>query len=197
MRRFNDRLFPFLLLAGAVAPVLAAQPGPGDKAPDFSLSSLRGSTVTLSEVTAKGAAVLLVLRGFPGYQCPICNRQVQDFLTNADAFVAAGARVVMVYPGPAGDLDARAAEFTAGKEMPEHIEFLLDPGYKFTNLYGLRWDEPRETAYPSTFVIDRRGVVRFARISKTHGGRTSAAEVIAFLSKLKAAFLGTSERALR
>ncbi len=63
---------------------------------------------------------------------------------------------------------------------------LIDPGYKFTNLYGLRWDAPDETAYPSAFLIDRSGVVFFAKISREHGGRTTAAAIMDVLSKLKA-----------
>jgi alkyl hydroperoxide reductase subunit AhpC len=61
----------------------------------------------------------------------------------------------------------------------------LDPDYTFTLRYGLRWDAPRETAYPSTFVIDRGGVVRFALVSRTHDGRAPAADVLAVLAGLK------------
>ena len=50
--------------------------------------------------------------------------------------------------------------------------------------YGLRWDAPSETAYPATFVIDRSGTVRFAQISRVHGGRTPAADVLAALVAL-------------
>jgi len=46
------------------------------KGPDFKLSTPEGKTVQLSEVEAKGPVVLVVLRGYPGYQCPYCNRQV-------------------------------------------------------------------------------------------------------------------------
>jgi hypothetical protein len=34
-------------------------------------------------------------------------------------------------------------------------------------------------------VIDRAGVVRYALVSKTHGGRSLAADVLAELTKLK------------
>ena len=40
------------------------------------------------------------------------------------------------------------------------------------------WDAPRETAYPSTFVIDQGGVIRFAKVSKSHGGRAATGEVL-------------------
>jgi peroxiredoxin len=162
---------------------LAGVPGEGDKAPDFAITSLRGKTVRLSEAVSKGPVVLVVLRGYPGYQCPICNWQVQEFLGSAQGFSDVGAQVVMVYPGPPQDLGTRAQQFTADKKFPGNFELLLVPGYEFTNLYGLRWDAPRETAYPSTFLIDQRGVVSFAKISKSHGDRTRAANPIELLKK--------------
>jgi len=170
-----------LFLAGLAAAALP--PGVGDRAPDFALQSLRGETVRLSQVTAKGPVVLIVLRGFPGYQCPICNRQVREFLGEAKAFTGAGAQVVMIYPGPGQDLKSRAEEFTADKTFPDNFHLLLDPDYQFTNLYRLRWNAPRETAYPSTLLIDRKGMVFFARISDSHGGRATAAEVLEALGK--------------
>lgn len=92
----------------------------------------------------------------------------------------------MVYPGPSQDLGQRATEFVADKKLPANFDLLMDPGYKFTDLYGLRWDAPDETAYPSTFLIDRSGVVFFEKISREHGGRTTAAEIMDVLTKLKA-----------
>ncbi len=129
----------------------------GEKARDFTLTTMQGKKVSLSEVTAKGDVVLIVLRGYPGYQCPFCTRQVQEFVSAADRFQKAGAEVVFIYPGPPDDLASKAAESAAGKTLPEHFMMLLDPGYEFTNLYGLRWDAPKETAYPSTFLLNKKG----------------------------------------
>ena len=55
---------------------------------------------------------------------------------------------------------------------------VTDPDYAFINSYGLRWDEKNETAYPSTFVIGKDKIVRFAKISKTHGDRAKTADVL-------------------
>ena len=88
---------------------------------------------------------------------------------------------------PAQDLDAKANEFLADKKLPDNFHLLLDPGYEFTNLYGLRWDAPRETAYPSTFLIDHQGVIFFSKVVKEHGGRTTAAEILDAMPKRKAA----------
>jgi peroxiredoxin len=152
----------------------AAPPKTGDKAPDFTLKTLDDQTVRLTDLTATSKVVLVVLRGWPGYQCPLCTRQVQDYIASASGFATAKARVVMVYPGPADDLKAHAAEFLQNKQWPKAFVYVTDPGFTMVNAYGLRWDAPGETAYPSTFVLDRKGVVRFAKISHSHGDRTTA-----------------------
>lgn len=183
LRTPSSRFALALLAAASLSLYAATPPAMGQKATDFALSNVNGKTVRLSELTANGPVALIVLRGYPGYQCPFCNRQVQDFVHNGQSFEQAGVRVVMVYPGPPENLNARASEFLAGKSFPDSFEMLLDPGYDFTNLYGLRWDTPRETAYPSTFLIDKGGVVFYAKISKEHAGRSTAAELLDVLSK--------------
>jgi peroxiredoxin len=173
------------MLAGAVPLAVAAPPAVGHKAPDFELSTPEGNRVRLSRIVSKGPVVLVVLRGYPGYQCPYCNRQVQDFIQKSQGFAGAGTHVVLIYPGPPEKLSAKANEFLADKKLPENFDLLLDPGYEFTNAYGLRWDAPHETAYPSTFLLDRQGEVFFSKIVKQHGGRTTAAEILDVLPKPK------------
>lgn len=159
-----------------------ARPAVGDKAQDFELRSLGDESVKLTKVLADGPVVLVVLRGFPGYQCPVCNAQVSQFVSQAKKFEAAGARVLIVYPGPAAGLKQRADDFVRGKTLPVNLDLLIDPDYEFTKKYGLRWEAKNETAYPATFAIDRERVIRFAKISTTHGGRASVEEVLKALS---------------
>jgi len=170
------------------SPILKAADAPkvGDKAPNFSLKGLDDAAVRLSELTQKGNVVLVVLRGWPGYQCPICDAQVHDFIASASGFAEAKARLVFVYPGPAADLKAHAQEFKdwKGKQWPTDFLYVLDPDYTMVNAYVLRWDAPAETAYPSTFVIDNKGSVRWVKISHSHGDRTKAADVLAQVKQL-------------
>ncbi|MHC5540484.1 peroxiredoxin family protein [Singulisphaera rosea] len=165
--------------------IVEAAPAPkvGETAPDFELSSVAGEKVRLSKLALRGPVVMIVLRGYPGYQCPICNGQVGEFLGRAREFQAAKANVVLIYPGPSDALKQHASEFVRGKTMPENFHLLIDPDYTVTDRYGLRWDEPRETAYPSTFVIGTDREVRFAKISRSHGGRSKASEVIEALTR--------------
>ena len=79
----------------------AQTPAIGQTAPPFSLSTPDGKQLSLSNFTRKGPVVLVVLRGYPGYQCPYCVRQVHDFVENASKFAADGAQVLLVYPGAA------------------------------------------------------------------------------------------------
>lgn len=174
------------LLFGVSLFATAETPDIGQKAPDFTLPTPEGHPLNLSALASKGAVVLIVLRGFPGYQCPYCQRQVYDFVTNSARFDAFGAQVLLVYPGPPANLDQRAKEFLAKQnELPGNLHLVIDPDYKFTNQYGLRWDAPKETAYPTTFLIDRHGVVFFRKISRAHGDRTTAEDVLAELEHAK------------
>lgn len=170
-----------LVAAGA----RAATPQVSDLAPTFSLRTLDNKGVDLAALCAKRPVLLLVLRGWPGYQCPICTRQVHDYVSKADAFAKQNIQVLMVYPGPADQLKAHAEEFLADKNWPADFLFVIDPDYTFTNAYGLRWDAPRETAPPSTFVIGRDRHVRFAHVSKTHGDRVAVAQAIEAVAAVK------------
>ncbi|QDT15963.1 peroxiredoxin family protein [Alienimonas californiensis] len=183
-------LLAAVLTAGPIAPpeepASKAPPKVGEKAPDFRLPELNAEKpVTLSKIAADGPVVLLVLRGYPGYQCPICTRQIGAYLQRADEFKSAGARVVMIYPGPEEKLQTFAREFAAELKLPDGFTFLLDPGYSFTNDYRLRWDAPRETAYPSTFVLASDRTVSFAKVSDSHAGRTKPEEALAALKAMK------------
>jgi thioredoxin-dependent peroxiredoxin len=164
-------------------PAFAQTPAIGANAPDFTLSTPTGKAVRMSKEEQGHDLVLVVLRGFPGYQCPYCVKQVHDFVDHATDFAAKNARVLLVYPGPPADLGQHAKEFLEKQaELPSNVVLVTDPDYKVTNLYGLRWDAPHETAYPSTFVLDKKGKIVFEKISHTHGDRLSAQDALDHLS---------------
>ena len=177
-----------LLAVFGIASAWAASvqpPAVGDTAPEFALAGLDGKPVKLAELLKEGPVSLVVLRGFPGYQCPLCTKQVGELLDHATEFANSKTTVVLIYPGSAKGLNAQAKEFVGSREFPANFRFLLDPDYKLTNSYGLRWEAPRETAYPSSFVINRDGKVMFAQISKSHGGRAAAKDLLKALPSNK------------
>ena len=187
MRHIFSRCVCVFMLAVSLAPSHGAAaetpPAVGDKALDFSLPALDGPVIRLFEELKRGPVVLVVLRGWPGYQCPFCVRQYGDFIVNRQALEASGATVVWIYPAKA-DAAVHAAEFVKGLEVPPNFRLAIDPDYTLTKIYDLRWEGEGETAYPSTFVIDKDGIIRWALISKTHGGRAAASDVLKALATL-------------
>ncbi len=173
----------FSFLGAGILTAADAPPKIGETAKDFELKSVTGDSVKLSKTTENGPVVLVVLRGYPGYQCPICSQQVGQLLNTAEEFKSAGVQVLFVYPGPSSKLVERAKEFVADKTIPDHFQLLVDPDYAFTKAYHLRWNAPNETAYPSTFIIQKDRKISFAKISKAHDGRTTPEEI---LKQLKA-----------
>ncbi len=160
----------------------AEPPKVGEKAPEFSLMTLDNQRIQLGELTANANVVIVVLRGWPGYNCPLCTIQVQDLLDSADELLKRS-QVLLVYPGPSEDLKAHAEEFLKHKQWRNDFRFLLDPDYRMVTSYGLRWKAPNETAYPAAFILNKKGIVSFARVSRGHGGRTEASELIKALSQ--------------
>jgi peroxiredoxin len=183
MRPVVRTLLALLFLSSSVfVSGLAETPTLQGKAPDFTLSTPEGVPVRLAELLKNGDVALVFLRGFPGYQCPYCQRQVHDLEQDSAKFAAHGIQLLLVYPGMASQLDDRAKEFL-GKEdaLPANFHLVIDPGFTVTNLYGLRWNADRETAYPSTFLLDRTGKVLFVKISHTHGDRATTADILGAL----------------
>lgn len=161
----------------------------GDKAPDFELP-VQGHDdyVSLSEVVSDGPVVVVVLRGYPGYQCPICTRQVSALINRSRSLSAALGdqphRVILVYPGDVADLEQRAQQFLGAKRIPETLTLVRDPGMEMITSWGLRWNAPRETAYPSTYLIGPGSRVKWAKVSQSHSGRATVEEILQAIKKL-------------
>jgi peroxiredoxin len=179
----RSALVSFVALLPACGWAGEKTPAVGKAAPDFELAKLDGAKVKLSQFTDAGPVVLVVLRGYPGYQCPLCTRQVGELLGKADEIKKANAKVLFVYPGPAESLTKHAEAFFKNQTIPDHVAIVTDPDYTFTNAYDLRWNARNETAYPSTFVLDSKRNVLYRKVSTTHGDRAPIADVLKALPK--------------
>lgn len=143
----------------------------GDTIDNFAFHTFEGHDLKLTDVSDKGPVVLVVLRGFPGYQCPVCTQQVADLRKHVKDFKELGATVLLVYPGKADKLTEHAKEFLKDSKLPEPLVLVTDPDYQFAERSHLRWDKAGETAYPSTFVLGKDRKVYYAKVSKSHGDR--------------------------
>ena len=173
------------LLANSLNAVPADErkPESGDKATAFKSTDLEGKAFEFQPDKSGRWTVLVFLRGYPGYQCPVCKRQVGELLSKSEQLLSARADVVFVYPGALKELTEKSKEFLADKQLPAGFTMVIDRDYQVVNAYHLRWEATKETAYPATFVIDPTGVIRYAKISQTHGDSASVQEVLAVLGK--------------
>lgn len=130
-------------IAGVSLPESAAV---GHPAPDFELNTLMGESVKLSELRGK-----IVLINFWATWCEPCKVEMPFF--------------EKLYQEPGSELEILAVNFDESPqvvsqfidELGLNFPILLDPGGIVQNLYRVR-------GYPTTFVIDKTGVVQFHHI---------------------------------
>jgi peroxiredoxin len=128
----------------------------GNPAPDFAVKIVSGAKGTVSLKSLRGKVVLV---DFWGTFCEPCKKsfpKLQDLNTK---YGASGLRIVGISEDEADDKD----------KIPGFADTY---GAKFT----LGWDEDKSIAraykpetMPSTFLIDKRGVVRFAHVGYHDG----------------------------
>jgi len=131
---------------------------PGDSAPDFTLTSDTGDSVSLKDL--RGQKVIVYF--YPAAMTPGCTTQACDFRDSLDALAAAGVKVVGVSP----DKPEKLAKF----RERDHLTFplLADPEKSTLTAYGA-WGEKSlygktvTGVIRSTVVVDGEGKVELAQ----------------------------------
>lgn len=124
--------------------------GVGDKAPDFSLPGTGGESYSLSQYT--GRTVVLVF--YPGDDTPVCTKQLNCYNNELAQFTDVGAQVLAVSAQDVASHERFAAKH--GFQFP----LLSDTDKAVAGLYGTLG--PLGFPRRSVFVIDARGIVRYA-----------------------------------
>lgn len=147
---------------------------------DVELTAPDGRVVRVSDY--RGRPVVLVFnRGFAGYVCPCCATYTAQLATRYEEMRALGAELLLVYPTRDAD-EARLLEFSdavnevLAEEGAGSLPFpvFLDRGLVAT----LRCDLVGDITRPSTFVLDRAGVVRYAYVGSTPDERPAIDRVL-------------------
>lgn len=152
-------------------------PLPGE---DAELTAPDGRIARISDY--RGRPVVLVFnRGFAGYVCPYCATYTAQLAARYEEIRAAGAELLLVYPTRETD-EARVLEFTdavneiLAEEGEGALPFpvFLDRGLAATIRFNLTGDITK----PSTFVLDRAGVVRYAHVGEQPEDRPAVDRVM-------------------
>ena len=131
---------------------------PGERAPDFSLTSDEGATVALADL--RGRRVIVYF--YPAAGTPGCTKQACDFRDALPTLDDAGLTVLGISP----DSPTKLARFRAAEGLT--FPLLSDPDHAVMTAYGA-WGE--KTTYGrtsvgvirSTVVVDAEGLVEAAQ----------------------------------
>ena len=171
----------------------------GDKAPGFTLKDPIGQEVTLSEVLKKGPVVLTWYRG--GW-CPYCNIALAAYQEKLTEIRAAGASLVALTPElPEKSMitseslkldfnvltnlnDEVARKYRLVCELTLGVEKLLKEFFDLTKFNGEAAGD-KELSLSATYIIDEKGVIRWALVNADYRQRAEPADIAASLEKLK------------
>ena len=138
---------------------------------------------------------------YRGRCCPFCDLTLRAFDAQADAFKAAGARLVGVSPQTVAESIKTADERSLG------FEVVSDPHNAAAQAFSLAWalteeeralytaldskldvangDDRWELPAPATFIIDQAGTVRWAWVDTNWTRRPEPVDVLAALRALR------------
>ena len=126
----------------------------GDLAPDFTLPTHTGDTLTLSDLRGRK----VVLYAYPAAMTPGCTKQACDFRDSLDSLKAHGYEVVGISP----DKPEKLAKFAERDSLT--FPLVSDPDKTVLTAYGAygeKMNYGRKTmgVIRSTFVIDEQGTI--------------------------------------
>ncbi len=135
-----------LIIAAVVACAAPAGKAQAVAAPDFSITDLQGKTLTLADYKGK----VLVLN-FWATWCPPCRREIPDFIEAYRELKGEGLEIV----GLSVDEQVSPADL---------VEWAKKTGINYPVAIAtprIIADYPPGDYIPSTFIIDRKGQIRF------------------------------------
>jgi peroxiredoxin len=170
----------------------------GSKAPDFSLPDVRGRSVNLSSVLAKGPVVLAFYRG--GW-CPFCDLQLRAYERVLPQVHDLGAELVAISPQrpdyALSDVEQKQLTFPVladkanGVAREYGLVFSLSVTLRllqasFGNpLPRFNGDDSWELPMPGTFVLDRGGAVRLSHVDPDYMKRLEPAAMLDALRSVR------------
>lgn len=169
----------------------------GDKAPDFTLPSVRGGELALADALEEGPVVLSFYRGS---WCPFCNLELNALQQRMDDIKACGARLIAVSP------ERPDSSLSHAEKLNLSFDVLSDLHNKIAMQYGLvmnvhetlqplylEWgldlpaanqDDSWQLPVPATYIIDQDRTVRAANIDKNYTSRMEPEEILDTLRSL-------------
>jgi peroxiredoxin len=168
----------------SLPPTDLARVSVGAAAPDFTLARHGGGTGTLSSYRDRKNVVLIFFRG---YWCPYCITQLTELRTLLGADLEASTEILVVSVDDDEETGRTIARVGQDGTAPD-FTFLSDPDAAVIGRYGILNPDAGRRAplpHPATYVIDRRGVIRWLDVQTDYKIRPSNEAIRAALLKLR------------
>lgn len=148
----------------------------GQKLGSTKVRTRDGAALDLHSLEGK-PLVVVILRGMAGEICVYCYTQVMALCRTMPEFQAAGANIVVIYPGPAERLDVfwkalREDEEMAARAAP--FTFAYDADLALVKSLAITG----KLALPTTLVLDKGGTIRFAYVGEDTADRPDAKRLV-------------------
>jgi peroxiredoxin len=161
---------------------------PGDTLVNLQFVDQSGKTIRPKDWIGTKNLVLVFTRGYNGGICPYCSSYTSSLISNYPAISERATEVLVVYPITKPDQsqhlnDFLKATFLRTGEGVSKTPFpvVLDIELKAVNALGIRQDPSK----PATYILDKKGQVRFAYVGKFLSDRPSVKAILKQLDALK------------
>lgn len=160
-------------------------------APDFELPNYDGKVVCLSRLLEEE---LVILSFYRGAWCPYCNLEIKALQEYQELFKAAGARLLAITPQKPDFSLEQVREKTLSFEVltDENNSVARSYGLVFTldselrplyesagfDIPGHNGNDSFELPIPATFLIDRKGVIRYRFVDSDYRKRAEPQEIL-------------------
>jgi peroxiredoxin len=146
----------------------------GRPAPNFTHTAADGKRISLADFKGKKNVVLIF---YQGSFCPVCGHQLESFQTRLDELNKLDTEIIAISAD-----DAAHARQSVG----EHgLSFAVIPDAEkdIIKKYGVENIVRDGIAYPSLYIVDKQGNIRFS-FANQEGKRLQSGEVIPELKKI-------------
>ncbi len=138
-----------------------------------------GGVLDVAKQRGKKPVLLVILRGFSGQVCLYCAAQTTAISKNIQKFNEMGVEVVVVYPGPVEAVAPFIEAVRSIAKEPPPMPVVLDVSLIAVRKFGIE----DNLAKPTSMIIDKEGVVRYAYVGRTIADRPSVKDLLNELSR--------------
>jgi peroxiredoxin len=146
----------------------------GKPAPDFSVKTADGKHLRLADFKGKKNVVLVF---YQGSFCSVCGAQLSNIQSHLSAFKDQDTDVIAI----SADDEAHAMQSIGEHGLTFNV--VPDADKKIIKQYGVANVSKRGIAWPSLFVVDKKGIVQLS-FASPEGHRLHSNEILPVLSKL-------------